>query len=118
MATFNFNGPNNVSGDQFIAARDFIGDPRASETALGVLAGLLRDIQRSTAEGQLALSAGNQASACVTEAMTALKAGQADAPGRAQALLARTRELIATATLIPALVDGVTTAIEAVRRLC
>jgi len=114
MATFNFNGDNIVHGGQHIAGRDL--HVSYAET-LATLNALLRETESATAAGNLTAAAGTETSAEITRAIEVLSEGKAGAPRRAERFLARAREALAAATLVPGLVEGVTRAIEAVRNV-
>jgi anthranilate phosphoribosyltransferase len=114
MATFNFNADNIVHGSQYIAGRDL---HISSADTLAMLNALLRDTRSATATGNLTAEAGAEASAEITQAIDVLSGEEADGPQRAERFLARAREALVAAALVPGLVEGVTRAIEAIRNM-
>ena len=123
MATFDFHGNTTAQGNQYFAAGDmFVGadNGRTGERAeaLRLLTELLGITQQAVTSGSLAAETGGEAAAQISDAISVLTEPDADAPRRARLSLARTRDILATAALVPALADGVAKAIEAVRGLC
>jgi hypothetical protein len=123
MATFEFRGDTTAQGNQYFAARDmFVGADQGREgervEALRLLTDLLGITQQAVASGSLAPEPGGEAAAQISDAISALTEPGTDAPRRARMSLARTRDILATAALVPALADAVAKAIEAVRGLC
>jgi hypothetical protein len=115
MATFNFHRDVNARN---IAGRDmYIGSDPDRAGAIEILTGLLGTTREAIASGTLEQGPGDQASAEISAAITALAGPDADAPRRARLSLARTKEVLTTVTLVPALAEAVTKAIEAVRGL-
>jgi hypothetical protein len=118
MATFNFNRDVNVQGDQNVVGRDMIiGADRDRAGAIEMLTDLLDTTRKAIASGTLEQGPGDQATAEISAAITALAEPDPDAPRRARLSLARTREVLTTVTLVPALAEAVIKAIEAVRGL-
>jgi hypothetical protein len=123
MATFDFHGDTTAQGDQYFAARDMFVEADRSQAgeraeAIRLLTDLLGTTQQAVAAGSLAAEPGGEAAAGISDAISALTQPGPDAPRRARMSLARTRDILATAALVPALADGVAKAVEAVRSLC
>jgi len=117
MATFNFHGDNRPEGNQYIAGRDLHISASLPGSVLGLLAALLAAAESEISSGRLPEATGRRAAAEISDAIDALEAGQADTPRRASVSLARAKELLVAAALVPGLVEGTAQAIEAIKKL-
>lgn len=119
MAIFNFNGDNTVHGDQNIAQRDmFVGAGPDRARMAEILTVLLRDTDQAISSGTIERATGDEASAEISAAIATLRQPDVGAPQRARVSLARARDILTTAALVPGLAEGVARAIEAIRVLC
>src|SRR5690242_10516676 len=107
MATFNFNGDTTTQGNQYLAGRDmFIGGNRDRAGVVEGLNELLSTTREAISSGALAPGPGDEATAEISAAIAALTQPGTDAPQRARISLARTRDILTTAALVPGLAEG------------
>lgn len=85
--------------------------------AIEALTYLLGTTREAMASGRMAHDTGRQATAEISTAIAALEEPDSEASKRARLSLARAREILTTATLVPALAEAITKAVEAVRSL-
>jgi len=115
MATFNFHDKVEA---QNIAGHDiFVGSDPGRTRAIEALTDLLTAAREAIASGSMEHDAGDQATAEISTAITALAVPDPEASQRARLSMARVREILTTATLVPALADAIAKAVEAVRGL-
>jgi hypothetical protein len=116
MATFNFD-ENVVHGRQYIAGRDINLVSSSTAEALRALNDLLRETELAVSSGAISPVTGSKATDEISNAIDVMKAGNSDAPRRVAGFLARAREILSTAALVPGLVEAMSRAIDAVRAL-
>jgi hypothetical protein len=115
MATFNFH--KKVSARDIVGRDAFYGADRDRVAAIEALTYLLGATREAIGSGMLAPGPGDQATVEIATGISALAGADADAPHRARLSLAKTKEILTTVALVPALAEGVAKAIEAVHNL-
>jgi hypothetical protein len=117
MATFNFHGDNRPEGNQYIVGRDLHITASSPESVLRFLAVMQAATESEISAGRLPEAVGRRAVTEISGAIDALEADQPDGARHARASLARAREILVTAALVPGLAEGIAQAIDAIKKM-